>query len=166
MSHDVLSTGPSKEADSLGFEGSGLSPIGIPVLRGPSRSVGCGRSCGQPVTTPAILTSVNLVVKDRFTSSTWVRAEYDEDVSRSETEHLGNMSERSSALSNAIRIELIRRNRNRDRDDDPGRSHAGRTGRATDAIGLLFRSPSSCSGVLTGILEITSRVRRLPEAAN
>ena len=64
MSHDVLSTGPSKEADSLGFEGSGLSPIGIPVLRGPSRSVGCGRSCGQPVTTPAILTSVNLVVKE------------------------------------------------------------------------------------------------------
>ena len=42
----------------------------------------------------------------------------------------------------------------------------GRTVAATDAIGLLFRSPSSCSGVLTGILEITSRVRRLPEVAN
>ena len=33
-SHDVLSTGPPKEADSLGFEGSSVSPIGIAVLRG------------------------------------------------------------------------------------------------------------------------------------
>jgi hypothetical protein len=106
----VLSTGPSKEADSLGFEGSGLSPIGFPVLRGPSRSVGCRRSCGQPVTTSAILTSVNLAVKDRFTSSTWVRAEYDGDVPPGRRQGIwATMSGRSSALSNAIRIELIRR---------------------------------------------------------
>ena len=52
----MLSTGPPKEADSLGFEGSGLSSIGIPVLRRPSRSVGCRRSCGQSVATSAILT--------------------------------------------------------------------------------------------------------------
>ena len=40
-SHDVLSTGSPKEADSLGFEGSSLSPFGIAVLRGARRSVGC-----------------------------------------------------------------------------------------------------------------------------
>jgi hypothetical protein len=39
-SHDVLSTCTPKEADSLGFEGSSLSPIGIAFLRGAIRSVG------------------------------------------------------------------------------------------------------------------------------
>jgi hypothetical protein len=66
----MLSTGPPKEADSLGFEGCGLPSIGIPVLCGSSRSVGRRPSHCQPVT---ILISVNEADTNRF-ASTSVRA--------------------------------------------------------------------------------------------
>jgi hypothetical protein len=162
----VLSTGPPKEADSLGFEGSGLSRIGIPVLRGPSRSVGCRRSCGQPVTTSAILTSVNVAVKNRFTSTS-VRAEYDEGSSTIRRQNIwATMSRRSATLSNANSDRTHPPpTANGDRGDDPARSPDGRTGPATDAIPCCFGRPPLAVGH-DRVLEITSGFRRWPEAAN
>jgi hypothetical protein len=145
----VFSTGPPKEADSLGFEGSGLSPIGISVLRGPSRSVGCRRSCGQPVTTSAIVTSVNVAVKESIhqldVNPSRIRRGM---FSHPETQHLGDDVPR---VGHSFKCEFesnpsAANRQPRSSTMIQGDLLTGETGPATDTIGLLFRSPSSCSG--------------------